>query len=166
MIFLTHPQAGEMRVMGVSALDEVVLPGGDVVLDTACGYGPVLDVLAAGVDVRLGHEVAAVRYGCANGGSTAGAEGVSVTVRVRGNGHTQGRSVGEDGGRVATKVFRARAAVVTLPLGVLRGGGVAFHPPLERSDPGKAAAVAGLGTAVYNKVCRGRGAGEGGKPMG
>ncbi|KAG2449593.1 hypothetical protein HYH02_005126 [Chlamydomonas schloesseri] len=167
---MEHYWAGDMQSMGVAALDEQVLPGGDVVL--LGGYSGLVGALAAGLDVRLGHTVRHVRYGGGAGGAGAGAgggvhdaaAGVSVTVHVAAqppmpHGDSPGRhpasdsgavGAGTDGGRLLT--LHARAAVVTLPLGVLRAGGVGFSPPLGASDPAKAAAIGALGTAVYNKV--------------
>ncbi|KAG2495509.1 hypothetical protein HYH03_006452 [Edaphochlamys debaryana] len=129
---MEHYWAGEAAEMGCAALDEEVLPGGDVVM--AQGYGGMVEALAQGLDVRLGHAVTDVTYDSAGG--------VFVTARVGGWGPEQGQVV----------CVAARAAVVTLPLGVLRSGAVRFSPPLEAVDPAKAAAIARLGTAVYNKV--------------
>lgn len=134
---MEHYWAGEARCMGVAALDEVVLPGGDVVLTE--GYGGIVAALAAGLDVRLGHEVIAVEYDSSC---------VAVTVRVA-------AAAGEAGAgsiREGRVTFRAAAAVVTLPVGVLRSGSVEFTPPLRVVDPAKAAAIGKLGVAVYNKV--------------
>lgn len=66
------------------------------------GYKVITDLLAAGLDIRLRHEVTAVRYG----------EKEGVTVET-----SQG-------------VFTASAVIVTLPLGVLKAGNVRFVPPL------------------------------------
>ncbi|GLC47006.1 hypothetical protein PLESTB_001656500 [Pleodorina starrii] len=140
---MEHYWAGEAGAMGVAALDEVVLPGGDVVLGE--GYGRMVGALAAGLDdVRLGHEVQAVQYGSG---------GVAVTARVV-PGAAAGGGGGGGGGSGSGGLVRltARAAVVTLPLGVLRSGAVEFSPPLAAVDPAKAAAIARLGTAVYNKL--------------
>ncbi|EFJ41852.1 hypothetical protein VOLCADRAFT_98131 [Volvox carteri f. nagariensis] len=133
---MEHYWAGEARSMGVAALDEVVLPGGDVVLTE--GYGAMVGRLAAGLDIRQGHEVVAVQYGGSGVGRSEA--GVAVTARVSGKG---------EGGVVT---LTARAAVVTLPIAVLRSGVVEFSPPLAAVDPGKAAAIGRLGVAVYNKV--------------
>lgn len=141
-----------------------VLPGGDVVLPG--GYSGLVGTLAAGLDVRLGHQVKHIRYGVGHndgggGGASGTGAGVAVTVHIASPqplvpsehpGHAQAAAgVAVDGGRLVT--LHARAAVVTLPLGVLRSGGVAFSPPLGATDPAKAAAIGALGTAVYNKVC-------------
>jgi hypothetical protein len=47
------------------------------------------------------------------------------------------------------RVFEADAAVVTVPLGVLKRGGIAFNPPLPQR---KLAAISRLGFGVLNKV--------------
>jgi hypothetical protein len=49
------------------------------------------------------------------------------------------------------EIVRAKACVVTLPLGVLQAGTVAFRPPLPRS---KAEAVHRIGLCAYTKVVR------------
>ncbi|KXZ47550.1 hypothetical protein GPECTOR_34g709 [Gonium pectorale] len=134
---IEHYWAGEAASMGVAALDEEVLPGGDVVL--AEGYGTIVQHLSSGLDVRLGHEVTAVQYDGTDSG-----HGVAVTAR-----RLPLAGAGTGGAAVH---FTAHAAVVTLPLGVLRSGAVAFEPALARADAAKAAAIRGLGTAVYNKV--------------
>ncbi len=83
-------------------------------------YRPIVDWLADGLDVRLGEPVEAIRTSDA---------GVAVAT-----------ALGE---------HRAAAAVVTLPLGVLKAGAVEFDPVL----PGpKRAAVEGLGMGVMDKV--------------
>lgn len=50
-------------------------------------------------------------------------------------------------------VFHAPRVVITLPLGVLQSGSVAFSPPLPLAAPAKASALSRLGTGIYNKVC-------------
>jgi monoamine oxidase len=91
--------------------DEVVFPG---------GYGAIALRLAAGLDVRTGHVVAAVEHD-------------------------------DDGVRVITAngVLTAAQAIVTVPLGVLRAGAIAFRPSLPESVAG---AIGRLGMGVYNKV--------------
>ena len=49
----------------------------------------------------------------------------------------------------AGEVFKGAAAIVTLPLGCLKAGGVAFQPPLPAW---KAEAIAKLGYGNLNKV--------------
>lgn len=65
------------------------------------GYDAILPPLAAGLDIRLRHRVNAI---------THSETGVIIST-------TQGD-------------FTARAAICTLPLGVLKAGGVTFDPPL------------------------------------
>lgn len=85
------------------------------------GYARVVEALAAGLDVRLNTQVSTVRW-------QAGA----VVVETR------------DGQR-----FEAARAVVTLPLGVLQAGGVAFDPPLP---PAKQTAIARLRMGPVVKI--------------
>ena len=73
--------------------------GGDALLPG--GYDKVVEAVANGLDVRLGHVVASV--------DTAGDRAVVVT--------SQGR-------------FEAGAVIVTVPLGVLKAGSIRFLPPL------------------------------------
>lgn len=84
------------------------------------GYDQIVRGLARGLDVRTGHAVRTV---------THGPRGVRV-VTARG-------------------VFEAEAAIVTLPLGVLRAGRVAFEPGLPAV---KRQAAGRLGFGVLNKV--------------
>jgi monoamine oxidase len=65
------------------------------------GYGQLAEALAEDLDVRLGVEVTRIEYG---------EEGVEV--------HTKG------------KTFEADFCVCAAPLGVLKGGGITFAPPL------------------------------------
>lgn len=84
------------------------------------GYGRLAAALARGLDVRLRQEVRRVAYGRAG-------------VRVE----------------AAGGAFEADAAVVTLPLGVLRAGAVVFDPTLPSE---KRAALQGLAMGLANKV--------------
>ncbi len=99
--------------------------GGDAVFTNAKGYSQLPAHLSAGLDVRLQHVVTAVRVG---------ADG-AVTVE----------------GTNASGAFALRAdrALVTLPLGVLKTGAVAFSPPLSQD---KTTAIAKLGVGLLNKV--------------
>lgn len=72
---------------------------GDSVL--ACGMQPLVERLAAGLDIRLGAVVRAVAHSM---------DGVRITT--------------DDG------EYRAQRAIITLPLGVLKAGAVRFEPPL------------------------------------
>lgn len=84
------------------------------------GYDEVPRRLAEGLDVRLGHVVTAIEHD---------AGGVKV-VTSRG-------------------AFEAQRVVVTLPLGVLQRGGVAFRPALPAP---KLAAIRRLGMGVLDKL--------------
>ncbi|GHF32387.1 amine oxidase [Streptomyces mashuensis] len=84
------------------------------------GYQQLAEHLARGLDVRTGHPVTRIEHG------TGG-----VTV------HAAGRA------------FPAGRVVVTVPLGVLKSGAVAFDPPLP---DGKRGAVDRLGMGVYDKL--------------
>lgn len=84
------------------------------------GFGSLTDRLAEGLDVRLGQVIRSIEHGPA---------GVTVTTSA---------------GR-----FEADAAIVTLPLGVLKAGDVEFAPRLP--DP-KEQAIARLGMGDLAKV--------------
>lgn len=84
------------------------------------GAGELVERLASGLDIRLGEVVEEIR--------TDG-EGVSVTS--------------------CNGVFSADRAIVTLPLGVLKHGGVRFVPPLPAD---KQHAIARLGVGALTKV--------------
>ncbi|KAL3006733.1 hypothetical protein AAZX31_08G293400 [Glycine max] len=98
---------------------EVLLPGGHGLM--VRGYLPVVNSLAKGLDIRLGHRVTKVvrRY-----------NGVKVTV--------------ENG-----KTFFADAAVIAVPLGVLKAKKILFEPKLP---DWKEAAIADLGIGLENKI--------------
>ncbi|MBS1675418.1 MAG: FAD-dependent oxidoreductase [Actinobacteria bacterium] len=84
------------------------------------GYDELPRRIAAGLDVRLGHAVRRIARGA-------------------------------DGVRVQTDLgtFTARKVVVTVPLGVLKAGSIAFDPPLPDAVAGP---IARLGMGVFNKV--------------
>lgn len=84
------------------------------------GYGQITGRLARGLAVRLQEPVTAISYGA----------GGVVATTLRGE-------------------HRAGHAVITLPLGVLKAGGVAFSPPLPRRTR---AAVTALGMGSYMKT--------------
>ena len=88
----------------------------------AAGYRQIVDVLAEGLDIRLEHAVAQINYA-----------GPGVVV------HT---GVGT--------TFEAAAAIVTVPLGVLKAGSPLFQPDLPRR---KRRAIDELGMGVLNKTC-------------
>ncbi|XP_030482890.2 polyamine oxidase 2 isoform X3 [Cannabis sativa] len=98
---------------------EELLPGGHGLM--VRGYLPVVNTLAKGLDVRLSHRVTKIarRY-----------NGVKVTVE---NGTT----------------FVADAAVIAIPLGVLKANVIKFEPKLP---DWKEAAIADLGVGIENKI--------------
>jgi monoamine oxidase len=100
-------------------LDEEHVNGIEVVFPQ--GYGQFAAKLLDGLDVRLEHVVVSV---------ARDADGVLVTT-------------------AAGAEFRARIAVVTLPLGVLKAGSVTFTPPLPEPVAG---AIDRLSMGVYDKV--------------
>ncbi|KZV25408.1 amine oxidase [Dorcoceras hygrometricum] len=98
---------------------EELLPGGHGLM--VRGYLPVINSLAIGLDIRLGHRVTKVvrRH-----------SGVKVTVE---NGRT----------------FVADAAVIAIPLGVLKSNCITFEPRLPEW---KEAAINDLGVGIENKI--------------
>lgn len=84
------------------------------------GYSQITDRLAEGTQVLLGHEVKQIDY-----------SGARVDVLTdRGS-------------------FHAKRVLVTVPLGVLRAGRIAFHPSLPRS---KRDAIRNTRMGVFNKI--------------
>lgn len=103
----------------ISAVDYARLWAGDDLV-VRQGYGSLVERAAQGLDVRLSTPVEAVDWSGA---------GVRVTMK--------------------SGVIRARAAIVTLPVGVLQKGGVRFTPDLpQRTRDG----LAGLGMGALTKV--------------
>lgn len=98
---------------------EVLLPGGHGLM--VRGYRPVINTLAKGLDIRLGHRVTKI---------VRGKKGVEVTV---------------DNG----KTFVADAAVITVPLGVLKANSIKFEPRLPEW---KEEAIADLAIGTENKI--------------
>ncbi|XP_042484657.1 polyamine oxidase 2-like isoform X2 [Macadamia integrifolia] len=98
---------------------EELLPGGHGLM--VRGYRPVINTLAKGLDIRLNHRVTKIarRY-----------NGVKVTV--------------EDG-----RTFVADAAVIAVPLGVLKAKSIKFEPKLP---DWKEDAIADLGVGIENKI--------------
>ena len=103
--------ASEIELEAAADVDELSLrnwdeddafKGDDVLFPD--GYAQVPEVLAAGLDIHLGHLVSEIAYD---------ARGVAITTN-RG-------------------LFRGDRAVITLPLGVLREGTVTFSPALPAS---------------------------------
>ena len=136
----------------------------------AGGYDQVVKALGAGVDVRLGAPVASVLYGDALAAALAAERGQGQQQQEDGGAvkeeEQQQQQQQQDGGskegkqpqqpepqvRITTaggEVFDAALAIVTVPLGVLKAGALAFDPPLP---PWKAAAVERLGFGDLNKV--------------
>lgn len=98
---------------------EELLPGGHGLM--VRGYLPVINTLAKGLDIRLGHRVSRV---------DRRNNGVKVTV--------------ENG-----KTFIADAAIVAVPLGVLKSNRIKFEP---RLPDWKEEAITDLGVGIENKV--------------
>ncbi|KAJ7965021.1 Polyamine oxidase-like protein [Quillaja saponaria] len=98
---------------------EELLPGGHGLM--VRGYLPVINTLAKGLDIRLGHKVTKIerRY-----------NGVKVTVENR-------------------KTFVADAAIIAVPLGVLKAKSIKYEPKLP---DWKEAAIADLGVGIENKI--------------
>ncbi|XP_024016858.1 probable polyamine oxidase 2 isoform X2 [Eutrema salsugineum] len=98
---------------------EELLPGGHGLM--VRGYRPVINTLAKGLDIRVGHRVTKIvrRY-----------NGVKVTTE---NGET----------------FVADAAVIAVPLGVLKAGTIKFEPKLPEW---KQEAINDLGVGIENKI--------------
>ncbi|KAG5545220.1 hypothetical protein RHGRI_017635 [Rhododendron griersonianum] len=98
---------------------EELLPGGHGLM--VRGYRPVINTLAKGLDIRLSHRVTKImrRH-----------NGVKITV--------------EDG-----RTFIADAAIVAVPLGVLKSNSIKFEPRLPEW---KEAAIADLGVGIENKI--------------
>ncbi|CAL0315858.1 unnamed protein product [Lupinus luteus] len=98
---------------------EVLLPGGHGLM--VRGYLPVIHTLAKGIDIRLGHRVTKIvrRYN-------------EVKV-ITENGET----------------FVADAAIVAVPLGVLKANIIEFEPKLP---DWKEAAITDLGVGIENKI--------------
>lgn len=84
------------------------------------GYDALATSLARGLDVRLGHTVTAVAWS---------ESGVRVTT--------------------ASASFEAAEVVVTVPLGVLKAGSIAFEPPLPEAVAG---AIERVGMGTFDKV--------------
>ncbi|XP_041991012.1 polyamine oxidase 2-like [Salvia splendens] len=98
---------------------EELLPGGHGLM--VRGYLPVLNTLAKGLDIRLDHRVTKI---------VRGHSGVKVTV---------------DDGRVLV----ADAAVIAVPLGVLKSNSIQFEP---RLPDWKEEAIRDIGVGIENKI--------------
>ncbi|MFZ4809739.1 MAG: FAD-dependent oxidoreductase [Ilumatobacteraceae bacterium] len=116
-----HEMAADLSELSTWWGDEgVEITGAEALLPG--GYGPLLEQLAEGIEVRLSSPIAAV--------ASPGGDGVVVTL--------------VDGTTVAGK-----AAIITLPLGVLQSGAVTFDPPLPGAHTD---AIARLGMGVLEKL--------------
>ncbi|CAI9275408.1 unnamed protein product [Lactuca saligna] len=98
---------------------EELLPGGHGLM--VRGYQPVINTLAKGLDIRLGHRVKKINRRT---------NGVKITIE---NGNT----------------FFADAAIVAVPLGVLKSDTITFEPRLPKW---KEEAIADLGVGIENKI--------------
>ncbi|KAL8227732.1 hypothetical protein R6Q57_015316 [Mikania cordata] len=98
---------------------EELLPGGHGLM--VRGYLPVINTLAKGLDIQLGHRATKINRR---------KNGVKVTIE---NGTT----------------FFADAAVIAVPLGVLKSSLITFEPRLPQW---KEEAIADLGVGVENKI--------------
>lgn len=111
--------AGSMTKMSAWSIDDNAEVEGDDLLFPG-GYGQIADYLAKGLTIQLNHVVQSVDWGGA---------GVAVTCA--------------NGAKIT-----ADRVIVTLPLGVLQRGGVAFTPALPAP---KAKAIGTLGMGLLNK---------------
>lgn len=116
---IENEYAGPLSELSAYWFDEAEAYGGGDAMIDG-GYGQVPAVLAEGLDVRLSTPVTAIAVG-------------SASVVVTG----------------AAATVEADAVIVTVPLGVLRLGTIAFDPPLPAEHQ---AAIAGLGMGSLNKV--------------
>jgi len=109
----------------------------------------VVKGLAAGLDIRFDSPVASIHYGdavtqLAFGVTTAGDAPDAKPIDAAAQPPPRVRVT-----TAAGDVIDASLVVVTVPLGVLKAGAVAFEPPLP---PWKSAAVERLGFGDLNKV--------------
>ncbi|MEO7913287.1 MAG: NAD(P)/FAD-dependent oxidoreductase [Roseiflexaceae bacterium] len=100
------------------------------------GYDRVLALLADGLDIRLGMEVTAIRWG---------EDGVQVMTRAGALEATPTHPFTPS----PLQSFQAPHAVITLPLALLQAGAVAFDPPLPAA---KRAAINALTMAPAMKL--------------
>lgn len=116
---IENEYAANANQLSALTFDEGNYAGGDHDVITG-GYDALPNVLAAGLPIVLNTPVTAVVH---RGGA----------VRVRAGGRS----------------FEGPAAIVTVPLGVLKAGGIAFDPPLP---PGHTHAIEALGFGVLSKT--------------
>ncbi|MET8981136.1 NAD(P)/FAD-dependent oxidoreductase [Streptomyces sp. NPDC004539] len=119
----THEMKIAVEYRGASAPWRRITPEPEGDFRVIGGYDQILRPLSKGLSIQLNTVVRKVEYG-----------GDGVTVRAE-----------KDGKAVA---FEARTAVITLPLGVLRGGDVEFSPELP------AAKTEAMRTAEYHPACK------------
>ncbi|MBV0910854.1 FAD-dependent oxidoreductase [Anianabacter salinae] len=119
VLFIAQEYAEDPAELSPEALDEGEAFGGSDYVFQG-GYAAIPEALAQGLDIRLGLTVTDV--------AVSGA-GVDVTARGA--------------------AMRADAAIVTVPLGVLKAGSVRFSPPLPDRT---AQAIAGLAMGVLDKL--------------
>jgi monoamine oxidase len=117
---LEHEYAGDVDELSLFWWDSGTDYDGPDVLFPDTGYEWLPQLLAEGLDVRLGHVVRRVEWGPG---------GVNVVTDQR--------------------ALSAAAAIVTLPLGVLKAGHVEFRPGLPAA---KQAAIARLGMGLLDRV--------------
>jgi monoamine oxidase len=114
-------QAADLDRVGVDGLLDATYDGdGDTNFRVGAGYGALFERAAASLEIRLGTPVTAVEWG---------ARGATV--------------------HAGSTAFACERVVVTLPLGVLKAGGVAFDPPLPER---KQEAIVRLGAGSVDKV--------------
>jgi len=84
-------------------------------------------------------------------GAASGQAGITVLLQtiLQVEKVTYGRSDGVELQLAGGGTLRARRAVITVPLGVLKAGDVAFEPPLPEA---KGDAIGSLGFGVLDKV--------------
>lgn len=111
--------SGSARQLSAWTMDDGDAFGGEDALFPG-GYGQIVSYLASGLDVRLNRVVTHI---------VTRREGVTLHFA--------------DGGTLA-----ADEAIVTVPLGVLKAGGILFDPPLS---PARQRAIDGLGMGLLNK---------------
>ena len=147
---LEHEFAGDVTELSAAHFDAENEPRGEEVVFPT-GYDRIAHALAAGLDVRLRTVVSHIEWG-----EAAGATGVGSLGMGRDPSRSDGLSRGDGRVRVhlrdasgAVSVLEADHAVVTLPLGVLKAGGVTFTPELPAANR---AAIQRLGMGLMNKV--------------
>lgn len=115
---IEHEYSGDWAALSAWHFDDGKDMPGDEAVLTP-GYGPMVQHLARGLTLRLGEPVLTI---------APHGDGVAVTT--------------------TTATHHAGHAIVTLPLGVLKSGRVAFAEPLA---PARQRAIDGLGVGLLNK---------------